>query len=211
MSNATKTDLKSSTTLKPEEVEDQVTIHEMIEGCARNDKRAQKRLYETFSDKLFGICLTYSHDRSEAEDTLHDGFMKIFANIKQYKGEGPFEGWMRRIIVNTALEKYRRTHKLQAITEQIRNTSAVSIEHIIEDISATEIMEAVQALSPQYRIVFLLYAVEGYSHKEISSMLEISEGTSKSNLSRARAILQERLKHTYSQTPKEALIIPIVQ
>lgn len=192
-------------------MEDQVTIHEMIEGCARNDKRAQKRLYETFSDKLFGICLTYSHDRSEAEDTLHDGFMKIFANIKQYKGEGPFEGWMRRIIVNTALEKYRRTHKLQAITEQIRNTSAVSIEHIIEDISATEIMEAVQALSPQYRIVFLLYAVEGYSHKEISSMLEISEGTSKSNLSRARAILQERLKHTYSQTPKEALIIPIVQ
>lgn len=192
-------------------MEDQVTIHEMIEGCARNDKRAQKRLYETFSDKLFGICLTYSHDRSEAEDTLHDGFMKIFTNIKQYKGDGPFEGWMRRIMVNTALEKYRRTHKLQAITEQIRNTSAVSIEHIIEDISATEIMEAVQALSPQYRIVFLLYAVEGYSHKEISSMLEISEGTSKSNLSRARAILQERLKHTYSQTPKEALIIPIVQ
>jgi RNA polymerase sigma factor (sigma-70 family) len=183
----------------------------MIEGCKRSDPRWQKVLYETFSARLFGVCLAYSSDHAEAEDTLHDGFMKIFTSIGQFQGEGSFEGWMRRIMVNTALEKYRRAHRMMAIAENIRHQATVSVEHILEEISAGEIMEAVQSLSPQYRMVFLLYAVEGYNHKEIGQQLGISEGTSKSNLSRARAILQERLKHTYDHMNRETVIIPISQ
>lgn len=196
--------------MKPDSAEGRTEVPEMIEGCLKNDRNAQKLVYETFSAKLFGVCLSYSYDRTEAEDTLHDGFIKIFSNIRQYKGDGSFEGWMRKIMVNTALEKYRRNHKRMAIADQIRSISEESIDHILDDISATEIMEEVMRLTPQYRMVFLLYAVEGYSHKEIGNMLNISEGTSKSNLSRARAILQERLKHIYENSHEEGLILPMV-
>jgi RNA polymerase sigma factor (sigma-70 family) len=192
-------------------VEDQSKIQELIDGCSRNDPRSQRQLYNTYAARMFGVCVAYSQERADAEDTLHDGFMKIFNNIKQYKGDGAFEGWMRRIMVNTALEKYRRHHKLMTITDELRSSSEISIEHVLEEIAAGEIMEAVQALSPQYRMVFLLYAVEGYNHKEISTMLNISEGTSKSNLSRARGILQERLKSSYDQPTREASIIPFSQ
>jgi RNA polymerase sigma-70 factor (ECF subfamily) len=147
----------------------------------------------------------------DAEDTLHDGFMKVFNNIKQYKGDGPFEGWMRRIMVNTALEKYRRDQKLSVITEQIRYESSDSIEHILEEIASEEIMEVVHGLTPQYRMTFLLYAIEGYNHKEIAEKLNITEGTSKSNLSRARVILQERLREHYTEQNMDRKVIPIVQ
>jgi len=186
-------------------------IQQIIEQCARNDSRAQRRLYDLFAPKLFTVCLSYSRDRMDAEDTLHDGFMKIFNNIKQYKGAGPFEGWMRRIMVNTALEKYRRDQKLTVISEQIRYESAESVEHILEEIASEEIMKVVQGLTPQYRMTFLLYAVEGYNHKEIAEKLNITEGTSKSNLSRARNILQERLKEHYTEQSRERKIIPIIQ
>ncbi len=168
-------------------------------------------LYEMYAPKLFAVCLAYSPDRLDAEDTLHDGFMKIYSNINHYKNEGSFEGWMRRIIVNTALEKYRRSTKMVSITEQIRKESETSIEHILEDIGAREIMEVVQGLTPHYRMCFLLYAVEGYSHKEISRMMGITEGTSKSNLSRARVILQERLKEHYAKRSEMKIIIPMVK
>ncbi|HRZ41607.1 MAG TPA: sigma-70 family RNA polymerase sigma factor [Bacteroidales bacterium] len=183
-------------------MEEQDSIREMIEGCLRKDRRAQKRLYDQYASKLFAVCLSYSFDYEEAQDNLHDGFIKILMYMNQYKGEGSFEGWMRRIMVNTSLERYRRRHKMKLIAEEIRAESSLSVEHILEEISAAELMDAVQELSPQYRMVFLLYAVEGYNHKEIGKMLEISEGTSKSNYSRARSVLQERLKN-YG-TPAEA-------
>jgi RNA polymerase sigma factor (sigma-70 family) len=207
--NATKREIGSSNILKRDQVEEQALLQEMIEGCRKGDPKWQKVLYETFSGRLFGVCLAYSADHADAEDTLHDGFMKIFTSIGQFQGEGSFEGWMRRIMVNTALEKYRRATRMMTIADNIRSQSSARVEHILEEISATEIMEAVQSLSPQYRLVFLLYAVEGYNHKEIGQQLSISEGTSKSNLSRARSILQERLKHTYQERHREAMIIPL--
>ncbi len=182
---------------------------ELMEGCVRGERSAQRRLYELYAPKMFGVCLAYSPDRMEAEDTLHDGFMKVFTNISQYKGEGSPEGWIRRIMVNTALEKYRRSQRLQAITDQVRYESSPGIEHILEQIAAQEIMDAVLELSPQYRIVFMLYGVEGYSHKEIAEQLGISEGTSKSNLSRARSILQERLKELYHEEQHGGTVLPM--
>lgn len=190
-------------------MEDQRGIHKIISGCAKKDKRAQKALYEKYSAYLFGICLTYSNSYADAEDTLHDGFLKIFSGIQSYKGVGSFEGWMRKIMVNTALEKYRRSNKLIAIAENIKNFSEVSINNILDDLSASEIMEVVQSLSSQYRIVFMLYAVEGYTHKEISNMLGISEGTSKSNLSRARDILQKKISTIYEQRIQLSPVIDI--
>lgn len=193
-----------------DEIVEELDIQHIIDRCARNDARAQRRLYDLYAPQLFAVCLSYSRDRMDAEDTLHDGFMKIFNNIKQFKGDGSLEGWMRRIMVNTALEKYRRDQKLIAISEQIRYESSGSIEHILEEIASEEIMEVIQGLTPQYRLTFLLYAVEGYNHKEIAAKLNITEGTSKSNLSRARMILQERLSEHYSTHYKGHKVIPII-
>lgn len=209
--HATNVERESSRSMKPDPEESRTEVREMIEGCLQNDRHAQKLVYEKYSGKLFGVCLAYSYDRYEAEDTLHDGFIKIFSNIRQYKGDGSFEGWMRKIMVNTALEKYRRNHKMMNIADQIRSITEDSVDHILDEISASEIREEVMKLTPQYRMVFLLFAVEGYSHKEIGNMLNISEGTSKSNLSRARTVLQERLKHLYDKNQEEIIILPMIQ
>ncbi len=190
-------------------MEEHPATQEIIEGCLRKDQRAQKQLYDLYAPKLFAVCLSYSYDYEEAQDNLHDGFIKIFTHLKQYKGEGSFEGWMRRVMVNTSLERYRRRHKMKMISEDIRAEAPQTVEHILEGISAREILEAVQDLSPQYRMVFLLYAVEGYSHKEIGDKLAISEGTSKSNLSRARMVLQERLKEYNTSNSVEGKIRPL--
>ena len=113
----------------------------MIDGCKKNHPLAQKELYELYAGKLYGVCLSYCADEADASDTLHDGFMKIFGNIQQYKGDGSFEGWMRRIMVNTALERYRRVKRMESIAADIRATSERSIDHIMDDLSASEIME----------------------------------------------------------------------
>ncbi len=193
----------------------EVREEEMILGCVRGSREAQRALYDHYSPRLFGICLMYATDQMDAEDTLHDGFMKIFAGIGQYEGKGSFEGWMRRIIVNTALEKYRRGKRLQSIMEEVRYEQDRSEEQIISSLTAGEIMEAVMELPPRYRISFLLYSIEGYSHKEIAERLGISEGTSKSNLSRARSILQGRLRAYYEESLRvsesEPSIIPMTR
>jgi RNA polymerase sigma factor (sigma-70 family) len=197
--------------MKPDSVEVQVLQKEIIAGCIRGDRRSQRQLYERYSSRLYGICLMYTTDPMEAEDTLHDGFMKIFSSIGQYKGEGSFEGWMRRIMVNTSLEKYRRGKRLQTIMDAFRYEGSDVTEHILDELTAKEIMDAVMELSPQYRVSFLLYAVEGYSHKEIAEQLGISEGTSKSNLSRARGILQDRLRRYYADHGSSASVIPMIR
>jgi RNA polymerase sigma factor (sigma-70 family) len=195
--------------MKRDKVDTGQESEELMAGCARGERAAQRRLYELYSSRMFGVCLAYSSDRMEAEDTLHDGFMKVFSNASQYKGDGSPEGWIRRIMVNTALEKYRRSQRLQAITDQMRYESTFGTEHILEQIAAKEIMEAVMDLTPQYRVVFLLYAVEGYSHKEIAEQLDISEGTSKSNLSRGRNILQERLRQLGADDAQGGMVVPL--
>jgi len=169
-------------------------IQELIEGCISGDPLAQKQLYDRFSPKMYGVCLQYSNDSEEAKDILQEGFIKVFRKLKQFKGKGSFEGWVRKIFINTALERFRGKVNLVPVEDPIELPTINLSEKIISELSAQELLQMIQELSPQYRMVFNLYAIEGYSHVEISKKLKISVGTSKSNLSRARVILQEKIK-----------------
>ncbi|GAB4449921.1 MAG: RNA polymerase sigma factor [Bacteroidales bacterium] len=167
---------------------------EIIEGCKKQNRKAQKMLYDRFSSKFLGVCMRYAKDKPEAEDILQEGFLKIFERIEQYNFSGAFEGWMRRIIVNTAISNYRKNLKHYNHSniddvyefEQEINTSEV-------EFSMEEMLYVIQSLSPGYRMVFNLFAIEGYPHKEIAEMLGIDIATSKSQYSRARKIVQYRL------------------
>ncbi|MBL6964467.1 MAG: sigma-70 family RNA polymerase sigma factor [Bacteroidetes bacterium] len=143
---------------------------------------------------MFAVCLYYAKDQTDAEDILHDGFMKVFKSIKQYKGTGSLEGWIKRIMINTALERFRKQNYLYSVEEVVEVVEDEGYENIVSSINFQDLIDLIRELSPQYRIVFNLYAVEGHSHKEIADLLEISVGTSKSNLARARKILQEKVK-----------------
>lgn len=173
-------------------------LKDLIEGCIEGKKRSQEMLYRQFSSFLFGVCMSYSKNRAEAEDIFQDGFVRIFQNLKQFKGDGSFEGWMRRIMVNTALERFRKTNPLYLVEDYFSFDGDIEPDDAVSQISADDLMKLIQDLSPMYRVVFNLYALEGMSHKEISAQLNISEGTSKSNLSRARAILQKKVKTLFS-------------
>jgi len=184
----------------------QNTTDEIIKGCISGKRASQQQLFELYSDELFGACLYYSKDYTEAEDTLHEGFMKIFQKISQYKGTGSFAGWMKRIMINTALEKYRKNNQLYAVgDDEYQLEGDIDPVNVIDDLSMEDLLKMIRGLSPQYKMVFNLYAIEGYSHKEIGEMLGISEGTSKSNLARARNILQKKVKEQYySSSIKDA-------
>jgi len=146
---------------------------------------------------MYGVCLRYAKDATEAEDILQDGFIKVFQHIASFKNEGSIEGWVRRIMINTALERFRKKNPLYPVSEIYDVARHLKYEDIESQISANELMGLVQKLSPGYRTVFNLYAIEGYSHKEISEQLGISEGTSKSQLARARAVLQDEVEKLY--------------
>jgi RNA polymerase sigma factor (sigma-70 family) len=178
------------------------TLDNIIRGCQAGDPRAQKELYILFKDKMFGICIRYAGNYDDAQDIVHDGFVKIYMKFSQFRFEGTFEGWMRRIMVNTALEKYRMQCQIININDISKEVDGSNATDFSNEISARELVKFVQELSPRYRLVFNLYAIEGYSHKEISRKLDISEGTSKSNLSRARAILQDKVRKYFMQTAK---------
>lgn len=147
-----------------------------------------------FAGKMYAVCLRYSRDQDEAKDNLQEGFIKVFSNIRQFKAAGSFEGWVRRIMVNTALQKYRGQYQLYALNDNETKAYNIPVENVMEAMGEQELLDMIQELPPRYKLVFNMYAIEGYSHKEISEMLKITEGTSKSNLSRARDILQEKLK-----------------
>jgi len=175
-------------------------LHKVVRDCQENKPGAQRELYDMFRTKMFGICLRYAGNYDDAQDILQDGFVKVFEKIHQFGFKGAFEGWIRKIMVNTALEKYRLHYRQIPLDE---NFSEIEYEHeneITADIDVNELLRIIQELSPRYRVVFNMYALEGYSHKEISELLEISEGTSKSNLSRARTILQEKVNKYYLKT-----------
>lgn len=170
------------------------TNEELIEGCKGNKRAAQKQLYEKFSGRLMGICLRYTKNQTEAEDLLQEVFIKIFRQIKKFKGTGSFEGWLCRIAVNTSITHYHRNknHKDTGNVEDFRE-QLVDHEKVTHKMASNELMEIVQSLPDIYQTVFNLYAIEGFTHKEISEQLGISEGTSKSQLSRARKLLQKKL------------------
>lgn len=170
-------------------------IKDIINGCLKGNRRDQELLYRRHASRMYAVCLQYSGNDEEARDILQEGFIKIFENLGHYKHEGSFEGWIRRIMVNTALEKYRSRNVLHRVDDigQIPEPDAEPDNDDYAGLQAVDLMDIIRELPPKYRMVFNLFAIEGYSHKEISKMMNISEGTSKSNLSRARVILQRRV------------------
>ena len=154
----------------------------------------QEILYQRFASKMYGVCLRYAGTAQDAEDILQEGFIKIFKKIGSFRSEGSFEGWLRRIFVNTAIEHFRRKRYLQPVGEKEENTIEGKYLSVLDDMAEKDVLALVQQLSPGYRTVFNMYVVEGYTHKEIADMLEISEGTSKSQLSRAKVILQDLVR-----------------
>ena len=162
---------------------------QLIEGCKQHNPKAQKALYDTYARKMMSVCLRYGSNRETAEDLLQEGFIKVFSAI------GSFEGWMRRIFVNTALEYLRKNDILKESVE-IDNTEVLQeVDYsAIERISADELMELIAELPPGFRTVFNMFVIEGYSHKEIGDALGITESTSRSQLTRAKRLLQKKLE-----------------
>jgi RNA polymerase sigma factor (sigma-70 family) len=171
-----------------------ITESDLISGCIEGNRRMQEELYSRFSPRMYGVCLRYAGTAEEAQDILQEGFIKIFKKLGTFRSEGSFEGWIRRIFVNTAIEHFRRKKYMQPVTEKEENTLEGNYLSVLDDLAERDIMALVQELSPGYRTVFNMYVIEGYTHKEIGDILGISEGTSKSQLSRAKVILQEMVK-----------------
>jgi RNA polymerase sigma factor (sigma-70 family) len=176
-----------------------ISESDLINGCIEGNRRMQEELYRRFSPRMYGVCLRYAGNAEEAEDILQDGFIKVYNKLGSFRREGSFEGWIRRIFVNTAIEHFRRKKYLQPVTEKEESTLEGNYLSVLDELAERDIMGLVQQLSPGYRTVFNMYVVEGYTHKEIGDIMGISEGTSKSQLSRAKVILQDLVKQFIEQ------------
>ncbi|MCK3684642.1 sigma-70 family RNA polymerase sigma factor [Maribellus sp. YY47] len=177
-------------------------LKQIIAECASGKMRAQEKLYRMFASKMFAVCLRYSRDNSEAEDNLQEGFIKVFSSIKNFRHEGSFEGWVRRIMVNVSLEKFRKQQTMYPVEDVSIYENQQYADEIMDDISAQELLGLIRELPPRYRMVFNLYVIEGMSHDEISREMKITVGTSKSNLARARDILKTKVKALYGEGEK---------
>jgi RNA polymerase sigma factor (sigma-70 family) len=167
-------------------------LDQLIQDCQKNSIRAQEQLYKLLAPKMFAACLKYSRNRADAEDNLQDGFLLIFQKIGQFQFKGSFEGWAKRVMINNVLQKYRSEGIFELVSENIPDVADVEIES--DSISMDYLLSIIQELPDRYRMVFNLYIIDGYSHKEIAEMLNITDGTSKSNLARARMILKEKIE-----------------
>lgn len=171
----------------------------LIQKCIEWDQTAQNRLYKIYASKMLAVCIRYAKNREEAEDILQEGFMKVFENINKFRKEGSLEGWIRRIMYNTAIQKFRQKNELDYAISIDNPGSYLTHEtqdDIISNIQAKELLKLIQELPPRYQLVFNLYVFEGLKHREIAEKLGVTEGTSKSNLSDARSILQRKIQHT---------------
>jgi RNA polymerase sigma-70 factor (ECF subfamily) len=178
-----------------------LTLEELISNCKKQNLKAQEELYNKFSGILFAVCLKYSPNYHEAEDNLQDAFLTIFERIEQFKGKGSFEGWMKRIAINTVLQKYRKKKIFHLSNEeQIEEEEVVEVEN--NQVPLDFLLKIVQELPNRYRLVFTMYVLDDYSHKEIADSVGISVGTSKSNLARARGILKIKIEDYYKQKEK---------
>jgi RNA polymerase sigma factor (sigma-70 family) len=172
-----------------------ISEEELRQGCIDGRADYQRLLYDYFSPRMFGICLRYANDYHHAEDILQEGFIKIFRNIDKFRGDGSFEGWIKKIFINTAIEHYRKSVNHSGHAELEPNVMVRYIsEKATDNLATQDLMKIVQQLSPGYRTIFNLYVIEGYSHREIAETMGISEGTSKSQLARARNILKKRVE-----------------
>lgn len=185
-------------------VENKEHLKVLIEGCLKNDRRSQEKLFKLYYGKMLGVCMRYSNDRDSAEEVLQEGFIKIFEKLERFDYKGSFEGWIRRIMANTAIDHIRKSKKDPILSDNDEDFKLGSENPVVakEDlefvgIKAEIALDAVRNLSPAYRAVFNLYVMEEYTHKEIAEILNISEGTSKSNLSKAKLNLQKILKEKF--------------
>jgi len=176
----------------------------LIENCINGNRKSQKELYDMFSSKMYAICLRYAKNQMDAEDILQDGFVKLFNNLYKFRGEGSFEGWVRRIFVNTAIEHLRKNNVKFADSDGFEEVIADKQTTALDGLFEKDLINTSMKLSEGYRTVFSLYAVEGYSHKEIAVKLGISESTSKSQFSRAKAILRDILQNKSNKKAKTA-------
>ena len=171
------------------------TLELLINGCIRQEHWAQSAIYQQYAAKMFAICLRYAKNTMVAEELLQNGFVKVFKAIGQFKNLGSFEGWIKKIMVNTAIEYYRQAVKIQPMKELMDEVDFISDSGgVIEQLQVKDLLSLIAALPDGYRVVFNLYVMEGYSHKEIAAILGITEGGSKSQLSRARKLLQKAIK-----------------
>ena len=173
----------------------ETTEAKLIASCIKGDRAAQKALYDRLAPRMFPLCIRYVGDRTVAEDILQDGFITLFTHLENYKGDGSFEGWARRIFVTTALMSLRKKDALK-MSDDLEAAKGLKTETAsqVQNIGYQELMKLIMTLPPGFRTVFNMYAVEGYSHKEIAEALGISEVTSRSQFSRARAWLQDKIK-----------------
>ena len=171
-----------------------ISEDELVKRCVRKEAKAQKLLYDTYHGTLLGICMRYAKNKTEAEDILQTGMIRIFKHIGSYSGKGSFEGWMKRIIINVSIDNFRKSNRFyyHHNFDQQNGESYLRLE-IPDDLELSDLLKLIQELPPGYRIVFNLYVIEGYSHKEIGEKLGISENTSKSQLLKARRTLIEKL------------------
>ena len=171
--------------------------HQLIESCKKGNRAAQKIMYDRLASRMLPVCMRYIGDRTMAEDVLQDGFVTLFTRLDSYKGEGSFEGWARRIFVTTALMSLRKKDALK-MSEELETVRGMKAETAsqMQNIGYKELMKLVMSLPPGFRTVFNMYAIEGYSHKEIAEMLGITETTSRTQFSRARLCLQNKIQNT---------------
>jgi len=169
----------------------------LLKECKRGKAGSQEELYRRFASAMYGLCLQYANNAEDAQDILQEGFIKVFSKLDQVKNPAAFPGWIRRVMINTALEKYRSQVILQRVDEVREEGHEDERDDALDRITCEELVALIQTLTPRYRMVFNLYAIEGLTHQEISEELGISIGTSKSNLSRARVILQEKIRTMY--------------
>ena len=167
-------------------------LKKLIRRCKQQDIKSKRLLYEMFSDVLFSISLKYSRNYTEAEDNLQDAFLQIFEKIHQFQHKGSFEGWLKRVTINICLQRYRHQKVFELINEEALKSEEVYVED--QEYSLPFLLDCIQSLPDRYRLVFNLYILDGFSHKEIAAKLNISVGTSKSNLSRAKDILRRRIE-----------------
>lgn len=165
----------------------------IIQGCLRGDRISQKQLFDRYSGKMLAVCMRYARHRMEAEDLLQDGFIKVFTNLNQYKWEGPFEQWVRKIMINNAIKNCNKKSFQNEYNAGDDLPDSAEEPEAIDQMAESELLKMINELPEGYRLVFNLYAIEGFSHKEISESLQIEESTSRSQLVKARKALQEKL------------------
>lgn len=168
-------------------------LSSLWEGCLQNDRKQQEMLYRMLAPKMLAVCMRYAKDKDEAQDILQEGFIKMFKNMKSYRGDGSLEGWIRRIMVHSAISRYRKAKTIVLVDDFAEQNISVNNSYNANGLEARELMQMVDELPKTYRSVFNMYAIEGYSHQEIGTTLGMSELLSRTTLHRARAILKEKL------------------